>query len=82
MGLPNNGLVPSCEYETRIACAIAVKETVTMEGGQLKCSKCSAPAVFMTPVGRLCGEHALLATVYQAPSAEKWSPIVMRSRTR
>lgn len=46
------------------------------------CSHCSKQAEFVTPVGRLCGGHALKETIYQTPTVDQWMPVLLPTKSR
>lgn len=42
------------------------------------CAVCRRPATFLTPVGLMCPDHALLAALNQPAVGDQWMPIRTR----
>jgi hypothetical protein len=50
-------------------------EADTPRSDGLICHVCNKRAGFMTPLGLMCGEHALMASVYGPEEEPGWMPI-------
>lgn len=48
---------------------------------QSRCDSCSEPAGFITPVGLLCADHAISATLSQTDSEDRWMPVPLHRET-
>lgn len=42
---------------------------------RVQCNRCQEHAEFLTPVGTLCGKHALEEMLGQLDSADHWVPV-------
>lgn len=49
----------------------------TVTGGTTKkhCEWCEKPAGFITPLGLLCADHAMAATLNQEKGDDRWLPV-------
>lgn len=50
-------------------------ENVTGETTKKHCEWCEKPAGFITPLGLLCADHAMAATLNQEKSDDRWMPV-------
>jgi hypothetical protein len=48
---------------------------VTDESTKKHCSSCEKPAGFITPLGLLCADHAMAATLNQEKGDDRWMPV-------
>ncbi len=53
-------------------------------GGTTKkhCEWCEKPAGFITPLGLLCADHAMAATLNQEKGDDRWMPVPVHKTKR
>ena len=44
----------------------------------LRCTICRRPALFITPLGLMCRQHALTETINRQADSEKWTPVLVK----
>jgi hypothetical protein len=49
--------------------------TVANETTKKHCEWCEKPAGFITPLGLLCADHAMAATLNQEKGDDRWMPV-------
>ncbi len=50
-------------------------KNITGETTKKHCELCEKPAGFITPLGLLCADHAMAATLNQERGGDRWMPI-------
>lgn len=56
--------------------------TVTEASTKKRCAWCEKPAGFITPLGLLCADHAMAATLNQEKGDDRWMPVPVRKKDR
>ena len=47
-----------------------------------RCESCERPAGFITPLGLLCADHAMAATLDQEKGDDRWMPVPVHKTNR
>jgi len=55
---------------------------ITDESTKKHCSWCEKPAGFITPLGLLCADHAMAATLNQEKGDDRWMPVPVNKTKR
>lgn len=57
-------------------------DKVTTESAKKHCAQCEKPAGFITPLGLLCADHAMAATLNQEKGDDRWMPVPVHKSDR